>query len=82
MASGKLYCQHYLGRGIGLVASAHAIAAVGGDGMLEVDINPNPLRTELVGDMLEKTPSFATLGTGAGLGYEPDISKIADFRVL
>jgi hypothetical protein len=32
--------------------------------------------------MLEKTPGFATLGTGAGLGYEPDISKIADFRVL
>ena len=82
MASGKLYCPHYLGGGIGLVASAHALAAVGGDGMLEVDINPNPLRSELVGDMLEKTPGFATLGTGAGLGYEPDMAKIADFRVL
>ncbi|MDB2390331.1 mandelate racemase/muconate lactonizing enzyme family protein [Alphaproteobacteria bacterium] len=82
MASGKLYCPHYLGGGIGLVASAHALAAVGGDGMLEVDINPNPLRTVLVGDMFEKTPGIATLGSNAGLGYEPDIKAIADFKVM
>ena len=39
------YCPHYLGAGIGLLASAHLLAAVGGGGMLEVDANTNPLRT-------------------------------------
>ena len=44
VAKKKSYCPHFLGGGIGLLASAHALAAVGGDGMLEVDCNPNPLR--------------------------------------
>ena len=47
MAAGKRYCPHYLGGGIGLAASAHVLAAVGGDGMLEIDSNDNPLRNIL-----------------------------------
>lgn len=43
-AAGKRYCPHFLGGGIGLIASAHLLAAAGGDGLLEVDVNPNPLR--------------------------------------
>lgn len=34
---GIRYCPHYLGGGIGLLASAHLLAAAGGDGWLEVD---------------------------------------------
>ncbi len=41
---GRTYCPHYLGGGIGLVASAHLLAAAGGPGILEIDANPNPLR--------------------------------------
>lgn len=44
LAAGRRYCPHYLGGGIGLAASAHLLAATGGDGVLEVDANPNPLR--------------------------------------
>jgi L-alanine-DL-glutamate epimerase-like enolase superfamily enzyme len=43
-AQGLRYCPHCLGGGIGLQASANLLAAVGGDGLLEVDANPNPLR--------------------------------------
>ena len=82
IAAGKRYCPHYLGGGIGLIASAHALAAVGGDGIVEVDINPNPLRTELVGDMLTATPGAASLGPLPGLGYEPDLNPLKDYRVL
>ena len=32
VAAGKRYCPHYLGGGIGLLASAHLLAAAGGDG--------------------------------------------------
>ena len=79
--AGVNYCPHYLGGGIGLVASAHALAATSGDGMLEVDINANPLRSELVGDMLTTTPGMATLSTNAGLGVEPDLEWLKSYRV-
>ena len=47
-AAGLRYCPHYLGGGIGLLASAHLLAARGrADGWLEVDSNENPLRTLL-----------------------------------
>ena len=42
LKSGKRFCPHYLGGGIGLLASAHLLAAIGGDGLLEVDANDNP----------------------------------------
>ncbi|RJL22651.1 mandelate racemase/muconate lactonizing enzyme family protein [Paracoccus siganidrum] len=44
LAAGLTYCPHFLGGGIGLLASAHVLAAAGGEGLLEVDLNPNPLR--------------------------------------
>ena len=44
LAAGLRCCPHFLGGGIGLQASANLLAAVGGDGLLEVDVNPNPLR--------------------------------------
>lgn len=44
--AGRIYCPHFLGGGIGLAASAHLLAAVGGSGLLEVDFNSNILRTD------------------------------------
>ena len=80
ISTGKRYCPHYLGGGIGLVASAHALVAVGGDGILKVDINPNPLRTELVGNMLSITPGIASLSSLPGLGFEPDLAPLKNIR--
>ncbi|MEX0345535.1 MAG: mandelate racemase/muconate lactonizing enzyme family protein [Rhizobiaceae bacterium] len=45
VAAGRIYCPHFLGGGIGIAASAELLAAVGGPGLLEVDANPNPLRS-------------------------------------
>src|SRR3546814_755539 len=47
LAAGRVYCPHYLGGGIGLAASAHLLAAAGGDGLLEIDANANPLQAGL-----------------------------------
>ncbi|MEM7462739.1 MAG: mandelate racemase/muconate lactonizing enzyme family protein, partial [Pseudomonadota bacterium] len=52
LAAGLRYCPHYLGGGIGLAASAHLLAAAGGNGLLEVDVNENPLREILAGPLL------------------------------
>ena len=79
--SGLRYCPHYLGGGIGLLASAHALAAAGGDGILEIDINENPLRTDLIGSLLNTRDGTAILGHEPGLGLSPNLGKIEKYRV-
>ena len=81
IAKKKLYCPHFLGGGIGLLASAHALAAAGGNGILEVDCNPNPLRTFLVEDLFEKSMSSMTLNDEPGIGVQPDLLAIAEYRI-
>ena len=44
----KIYSPHFLGSGIGLIASAHLLSSSDNKGFLEVDINPNPLRSEFI----------------------------------
>ena len=81
VAKKKSYCPHFLGGGIGLLASAHVLAAVGGDGMLEVDCNPNPLRTFLVNGLFKTPMSSMILGDEPGIGVEPDLLAIAEYRI-
>ena len=78
VASGKTYCPHYLGGGVGLAASAHLLAAVGGDGLLEVDVNDNGLREALAGPLLPLSDGDAVVADAPGLGYVPDVDAIAD----
>ena len=80
MKSGKTFCPHYLGGGIGLLASAHLLAGVGGDGLLEIDSNDNPLRDLFCGAVREVTDGMVTLGDDPGLGFAPDLSSIENYR--
>jgi L-alanine-DL-glutamate epimerase-like enolase superfamily enzyme len=80
LKSGKTFCPHYLGGGIGLLASAHLLAGVGGDGLLEVDSNDNPLRDRFCGPVASITDGMVTLSEDAGLGIEPDLASIAQYR--
>lgn len=78
IAAGLRYCPHYLGGGIGLLASAHLLAAAGGDGLLEVDCNPNPLRELLACPFPAIREGRMTLSEAPGLGVEPNLSAVAD----
>jgi L-alanine-DL-glutamate epimerase-like enolase superfamily enzyme len=80
LRSGKIFCTHYLGGGIGLLASAHLLAGVGGDGLLEVDANDNPLRDRFCGPVADIRDGMVTLSDNAGLGIEPDLSSIEQYR--
>jgi L-alanine-DL-glutamate epimerase-like enolase superfamily enzyme len=80
LKSGKIFCPHYLGGGIGLLASAHLLAGVGGDGLLEVDSNDNPLRDLLCGAVADIRDGMVTLNDNPGLGIEPDLSSIEQYR--
>jgi D-galactarolactone cycloisomerase len=79
--AGATYCPHYLGGGIGLLASAHLLAAAGGSGMLEVDVNENPLRDELCGPLHDVREGHASLSDAPGLGPAPDVGKLRRFRI-
>jgi L-alanine-DL-glutamate epimerase-like enolase superfamily enzyme len=76
--AGLRYCPHYLGGGIGLMASAHVLAAAGGEGMLEVDANPNPLRTVLSPRLSRIDRGRCALGEEPGIGVVPDLAALAD----
>ncbi|MDB5627666.1 MAG: mandelate racemase, partial [Tardiphaga sp.] len=81
-AAGKTFCPHYLGGGIGLLASAHLLAGVGGDGLLEVDSNDNPLRDELCGPVAHVVNGAITLSDEPGIGFVPDLASIERYRTL
>lgn len=79
--AGTRLCPHWLGGGIGLMASLHLLAAVGGEGLLEVDVNPNPLR-----DLMIRCPPVRdgtmAVPNGPGLGAEPELTALRPYHRL
>jgi L-alanine-DL-glutamate epimerase-like enolase superfamily enzyme len=59
------------------MASAHLLAASGGDGLLEVDANENPLRTMLAPPLQKIDNGFIRLSQDPGLGVEPDLDVLS-----
>ncbi|MBR0742223.1 mandelate racemase/muconate lactonizing enzyme family protein [Bradyrhizobium liaoningense] len=82
LKSGKTFCPHYLGGGLGLLASAHLLAGVGGDGWLEVDANDNPLRDLFCGPVLNVREGTVELEQDPGLGIMPDLKSIEPYRTI
>lgn len=82
LAAERMFCPHWLGGGVGQVASMHLKAAVGGDGFVEVDANENPLRELLGSPFPVVCEGRVTLGDVPGLGIEPDLAALASYRVV
>ncbi len=78
-ARGIAFCPHWLAGGVGLAASMHLLAAVGGEGLAEVDANPNPLREEVF--PLQIRDGRVTLSDAPGLGVEPDLARLRRYAV-
>lgn len=78
VAAGLDYCPHFLGGGVGLIASAHLLSAVGGGGLLEVDSSENPLLEHFSGRGLALRDGQFPLSDGPGLGYVPDVGGMPD----
>jgi len=81
IAAGKTYCPHWLGGGIGLLHSAQLLAAAGGDGLLEMDVNENPLRDHVLAGALSVDDGFVDLPSESGIGMEPDLAGLEHWRV-
>ncbi|WP_035674960.1 mandelate racemase/muconate lactonizing enzyme family protein [Bradyrhizobium liaoningense] len=82
LKAGKTFCPHYLGGGLGLLASAHLLAGIGGHGWLEVDVNDNPLRDLYCGPVLNVREGTVELDQEPGLGIAPELSRIERYRSI
>lgn len=80
LAQGLRYCPHFLGAGVGLAHSAQILKAAGGDGLLEIDVNDNPLREELAPWSLTPAEGVVRLPDGPGIGPAPDPRLLARLR--
>ena len=75
------YCPHYLGGGIGLMASAHLLVASSSTGMLEIDSNPNPLRSLLSTPLDGMSDGKVVLSDKPGIGIDPDLDALSQFLI-
>lgn len=82
IARGRMFCPHWLGGGIGLVASMQLKGTAGGPGYVEVDSNPNPLRELLATPHPQVVEGTVTLTAEPGLGVAPDLHAVREFRVI
>lgn len=80
-AYGLPYYPHYLGAAVGLITSAHLLASANPDGLLEVDVNNNPLRSNLLEDDFTLADGALTLKDAPGLGFTPALEKIQQYRI-
>lgn len=80
-AQGALVAPHYLGGGIGFVATTHLLAAVAPDGLLELDVSENPVRELIAAPFPAVRDGRVELPTAPGLGVAPDVEALARYRV-
>lgn len=72
LARGKRYCPHAFGSHIGAALAAHVLCAAGGDGVLELDANPNPLRTLGAPAFPAPVNGHLALDDAPGIGIDAD----------
>ena len=81
LKAGLRFCPHYLGAGIGLLASAHLLAASNCNDILEVDANTNPLRSLTCSPLDDLRNGEMILSDDPGLGALPDMLALKEFLV-
>ena len=62
---------HFMGTAVGQVAALSVAAAIGDPSVCEMDVNTNPLRTELCGDVLNIQAGRIVLPSEPGLVFPP-----------
>lgn len=80
-ANGKKWAPHFFGNAVGLAATLHVFAAIPGGLIVELDANPNPLRTELLEKPIEMTNGMVDIPNGPGLGFSIDRGVLREFSV-
>jgi len=79
--AGLRFCPHYLGGGIGLLASAHLLSSMATGDLLELDMSENPWIETLTADAMVIENGFLIFGEEPGLGVVPDLDRLSAFIV-
>ncbi len=79
MPDGTLLWPHFMGTAVGQMAALSVTAAVGSESVCEMDVNANPLRTELCGDVLTISEGKVDLPDAPGLVVPPLPSRLTEF---
>ncbi|MBS7700356.1 MULTISPECIES: mandelate racemase/muconate lactonizing enzyme family protein [unclassified Chelatococcus] len=74
-SAGLRFCPHWLAGGLGLAASLQVQAALGGEDLVELDANPNPLRQALCDPQLKH--GRVILDDAPGLGPDDPIAALS-----
>lgn len=81
LAAGRRFCPHYLGGGIGLMASAHLLASMASGDLMEFDVSENPWIDVLAGDGASIEGGLLALDASPGLGVTPNLDRLDPFLV-
>jgi L-alanine-DL-glutamate epimerase-like enolase superfamily enzyme len=82
-AHGLPVIPHVFSSAVAAIANMHFIASLPNGGLLELDQNPNPLRTELFEETIDIQPDGTVrLPDGPGLGITLNRSTVDRFRVV
>ena len=74
-----LIWPHFMGTAVGQVAALSISAAIGKSSTCEVDVNDNPLRTELCGDVIAIKGGHVELPSNPGLVHPPILENLMTF---
>ncbi|MDR3562317.1 MAG: mandelate racemase/muconate lactonizing enzyme family protein [Negativicutes bacterium] len=77
----KPWAPHFFGNAVGLAATLQVFAAIPGGLIVELDANPNPLRTELLSNPLEIVDGRVSIPAGPGLGVTINLDTVAKYRI-
>lgn len=73
---GLRFCPHYLGGGVGLLATAHLMASMGVPDLLEFDVSENPWIEGLAGDAISIEEGRLLIPQRPGHGASPDLKAL------
>lgn len=79
-AWGRPYAPHFLGSCVGLLATAHMFSAVPGGLWVELDSNPNPLRSQATVNPLAIADGTLPIPDAPGWGIELDWKSLKPFE--
>lgn len=78
----KECCVHVFGSGVLLAASVHFSCGIANSGPIEMDTNPNPLRTDLLKDPVKvDADGFITVSEKPGIGVELAEDVVEKYRL-
>lgn len=80
LPAGASLWPHFMGTAIGQIAALSLTSYIGTGSVCELDVNPNPLRTELCGNALGIHNGCISLKPDSGLVYAPLADQINGLR--